>query len=344
MAKQTLNRGTTANDGTGDSLRVAAQKINENFTELYAKFGGDSLSATVTLTAEGVVFEGSSADSNETTLHAINPTQDNVQYLLDDSGTIVLDSASQTLSNKTLTAPTLSAPKIQDADASHTYNVVAGGLSANTNLNIPALSDSDSFVLANTTQTLTNKTIDGLSFNNAKIGGINLGSVFFDSASNEAFTFTRVASAVNHIDIKNNATNNSPRISAVGDDTNISLDLASKGTSSIHLATATSVEKGTDITGNTAIVLTQPHTIFNSGSQIVPTLADGTKTGTLLFLSNVNSGQARVTPSGGSSNIQGVSTGSGYIQIDQGEGCILVWNTGEGKWFMVGNNGTTFVN
>lgn len=344
MAKQTLNRGTTANDGTGDSLRVAAQKINENFTELYAKFGGDSLNASVTLTAQGVEFEGSSVDSNETILHAINPTQDNIQYLLDDSGTIVLDSASQTLSNKTLTTPTISSPKIQDADASHTYNVVAGGLSANTNLNIPALSDSDSFVLANTTQTLTNKTIDGLSFNNAKIGGINLGSVFFDSASNEAFTFTRVASAVNHVDIKNNATNNNPKISVAGDDTNISLELGAKGTGAISFENKIMFEKGTDITGDTAIVLTQPHTVFNSGSQIVPTLGDGTLTGETIFLTNVNSGQARVTPSGGSSNIQGVSTGSGYIQIDQGEGCILVWNTGEGKWFMVGNNGTTFVN
>ena len=57
MAKQTLNRGTPANDGTGDSLRVAAQKINENFTELYAKFGGDSLNASVTLTAQGVEFD-----------------------------------------------------------------------------------------------------------------------------------------------------------------------------------------------------------------------------------------------------------------------------------------------
>ena len=344
MAKQTLNRGTTANDGTGDSLRVAAQKINENFTELYAKFGGDSLNASVTLTAQGVEFEGSSVDSNETILHAINPTQDNIQYLLDDSGTIVLDSASQTLSNKTLTTPTISSPKIQDADASHTYNVVAGGLSANTNLNIPALSDSDSFVLANTTQTLTNKTIDGLSFNNAKIGGINLGSVFFDSASNEAFTFTRVASAVNHVDIKNNATNNNPKISVAGDDTNISLELGAKGTGAISFENKIMFEKGTDITGDTAIVLTQPHTVFNSGSQIVPTLGDGTLTGDTIYLTNVNSGQARVTPSGGSSNIQGVSTGSGYIQIDQGEGCILVWNTGEGKWFMVGNNGTTFVN
>lgn len=36
MAKQTIGLGTTANDNTGDELRVAGQKINENFTEVYA--------------------------------------------------------------------------------------------------------------------------------------------------------------------------------------------------------------------------------------------------------------------------------------------------------------------
>jgi hypothetical protein len=35
MAKQTVNIGTTANDNTGDSLRVAGDKINDNFDELY---------------------------------------------------------------------------------------------------------------------------------------------------------------------------------------------------------------------------------------------------------------------------------------------------------------------
>ena len=37
MAKQTINVGTTANDGTGDTLRDASQKINSNFTELYSQ-------------------------------------------------------------------------------------------------------------------------------------------------------------------------------------------------------------------------------------------------------------------------------------------------------------------
>lgn len=35
MAKQTINIGTTANDGTGDPIRSAFDKSNDNFTELY---------------------------------------------------------------------------------------------------------------------------------------------------------------------------------------------------------------------------------------------------------------------------------------------------------------------
>ena len=35
MAKQVIGIGTTANDGTGDTLRVAMDKINDNFTEVY---------------------------------------------------------------------------------------------------------------------------------------------------------------------------------------------------------------------------------------------------------------------------------------------------------------------
>jgi len=40
MAQQTINIGTVANDGTGDPLRTAFDKANDNFTELYS-FGGD---------------------------------------------------------------------------------------------------------------------------------------------------------------------------------------------------------------------------------------------------------------------------------------------------------------
>jgi len=36
MAKQVIEIGSRANDGTGDSIRIGAQKINDNFTELYS--------------------------------------------------------------------------------------------------------------------------------------------------------------------------------------------------------------------------------------------------------------------------------------------------------------------
>ena len=35
MAKQTINIGSSANDGTGDQLRTAFDKTNDNFIELY---------------------------------------------------------------------------------------------------------------------------------------------------------------------------------------------------------------------------------------------------------------------------------------------------------------------
>lgn len=41
MAKQVINIGTAANDGTGDPLRTAFDKVNDNFTELYSDDAGD---------------------------------------------------------------------------------------------------------------------------------------------------------------------------------------------------------------------------------------------------------------------------------------------------------------
>ena len=41
MAQQTINIGTTANDGTGDPLRTAFDKVNDNFNELYSDDAAD---------------------------------------------------------------------------------------------------------------------------------------------------------------------------------------------------------------------------------------------------------------------------------------------------------------
>ena len=43
MAQQIIDIGTTANDGTGDPLRTAFDKCNDNFTELYSTGGGGGI-------------------------------------------------------------------------------------------------------------------------------------------------------------------------------------------------------------------------------------------------------------------------------------------------------------
>jgi hypothetical protein len=55
-----------------------------------------------------IVFEGATADAYETTLTVVDPTQDNIITLPNTTGTVVLDTATQTLTNKTLTSPTIS--------------------------------------------------------------------------------------------------------------------------------------------------------------------------------------------------------------------------------------------
>ncbi len=52
MAKQTIDIGTTANDGTGDPIRTAFDKVNDNFTELYTDDAGDVGSITATAPIE----------------------------------------------------------------------------------------------------------------------------------------------------------------------------------------------------------------------------------------------------------------------------------------------------
>lgn len=63
---------------------------------------------------------------------------------------------------------------------------------------------------------------------------LDLGDIL-DPNGNEILEFDSVASAVNHIRILNAATATNPAVKVVGDDTNIGLDLTSKGTGAVTL-------------------------------------------------------------------------------------------------------------
>ena len=101
MAYQAIGIGSSANDGTGDTLRIGADKVNDNFVEVYTKLGNGSA-----LTSD----------------------------------TVTLNTATQTLTNKTLTTP------------------VIGIINNGGNLTLPT-GTNDTLVARGTTDTLTNKTL-----------------------------------------------------------------------------------------------------------------------------------------------------------------------------------------
>jgi hypothetical protein len=50
MSKKAIDIGSAPNDGTGDQLRTAFSKVNDNFDELYLELGGDDLGTDNLLT------------------------------------------------------------------------------------------------------------------------------------------------------------------------------------------------------------------------------------------------------------------------------------------------------
>ena len=161
MAYQTIGRGASANDGTGDDLRTGAGKINANFVELYTLLGDGSAltSDTVvlrtagqtlttksisltdnTLTGTTAEFNTALSDDNFATLantvtltnKTIDLTDNTVTGTTSDFNTALSDgdfatiAGTETLTNKTLTTPDLDSPTVDD--------IVFTGLSENTTL------------------------------------------------------------------------------------------------------------------------------------------------------------------------------------------------------------------
>ena len=324
MSRQNVNIGTIANDTTGDTLRAAGNKINQNFKELYVSLYGDSSIAITTLTLgnNAIIFEGSATDSWETTLTVVNPTGDRTARLPDYTGNIVIDSATQTLLNKTLTTPTFTSPKIRDADLSHSYTIVPANLSGNRNINLPLLLDSDTFVFSNQTQTLTNKTLTSPLLDTPRVG-----STIQDSSGNPLIGHTATPAAVNYISINNAAAGGNVGLETIGAITNIGLTLVSKGTGSIQVRSRFNLLSEV-LTVGTAVSTGLPTTIFNHASPEVYTLANGTTEGDVKKFVNKGAGQAQITPA------TFPYTGKTKFTLKQFGAVEAIWATN--GWFLVG--------
>lgn len=108
MAKQFVNIGTLPNDGTGDSLRSGADKINDNFTELYTSIGnGTDLIVNASGAAQGQVlrwngsnfvpqdYSSLTSSLNVNNFSIISSNNGNIQFSPNGTGDVVVGHGGQ---------------------------------------------------------------------------------------------------------------------------------------------------------------------------------------------------------------------------------------------------------
>lgn len=121
MAQEIINIGSTANDGSGDPLRVAFEKVNNNFTQLFSN-GFSTLEAVTTGNTTQELF---SIDANLFTegTFQINSVDPNSQ----SSQSIIINSAIQNdLSNVKYTGQ--SSIMFTDYVTNYSMDVVSGNV------------------------------------------------------------------------------------------------------------------------------------------------------------------------------------------------------------------------
>ena len=158
------------------------------------------------------------------------------------TSSLVGDTATQTLTNKTLTSPVLntgvSGTAVLDEDnlASDSATQLA------TQQSIKAYVDSSmtSAVTASSTTTLTNKTLTAPKFADA--------GFIADANGNEQVVFQTTSSAVNALEVTNSATGNAIVVGAFGSDSNVDIDITPKGTGEVNIAAGNLNYAGTAIT------------------------------------------------------------------------------------------------
>lgn len=179
MAKQTINIGSIANDGTGSTLRAAGDLVNDNFNEIYTAIGDGTTLTTGFIT-----------DSSTDTL---TNKSGNISQWTNDSGYITSFSEANDLSSAVTWANVPDANITQSSVTQHQAAINSG-----VSITESQISDLQSYITASSTNTLTNKTFNangtGNSISNIEVADLASGVLDTDLNS-VAGTDTTLASA-----------------------------------------------------------------------------------------------------------------------------------------------------
>ena len=157
MAKQSINIGSVANDGTGSPLRTGATVVNSNFDEIYTALGdGSSITLTATPTELNLLSGVTSVVTGSSTTTFTNKT-------IDFTNNTVSNIPNSALTNSSLTVGADTGLGVISLGSTITFT---GGTAINTSFSSDTVTiDLDTSTVATLTgsQTLTNKTISGAS-------------------------------------------------------------------------------------------------------------------------------------------------------------------------------------
>lgn len=217
MAREIINLGTQPNDGTGDTLRIMGDKVNNNFEELYDIVNHPDLIDLKTVSQELQFLK----PTFNSILAATEGTEEITNTLPPVSGDILNTEATQFVKNKKFETI-----KIASDNLVNFYNIIPGNVTTDINLNIPNLTDSDNFVFTNHPQTLNNKTLQGPVINDA----------IYDSSGAPILSFDVIDGASNNIVISNVLQGNAPKLTVVSNptqftpaDTDVNLEIEALG-------------------------------------------------------------------------------------------------------------------
>tara|TARA_R110001592_G_scaffold61640_5_gene188024 strand:+ start:7374 stop:8333 length:960 start_codon:yes stop_codon:yes gene_type:complete len=230
MGRQVIQIGTTANDGTGTTIRAGGDLINNNFNEIYSTLGdGSTLAFTISGVSNGqaLVYNSSTSKfepgtpgvssaftiagdggSNQTissndTLTVQGGTGITTTGVATDKLSIAIDSSvatltgSQTLTNKTINGPDNTLTNIANGSLANSSIAIGGvTLALGATDATPAfnLSDATAYPTSSLVGTISNAQLTG-SITNAKLSNSTI-SVAADSGSTdpvslgETLTFT----------------------------------------------------------------------------------------------------------------------------------------------------------
>ena len=198
MAKQTINIGSFANDGTGTNLRSGGTIINDNFNEIYTALGnGTTITLTATPTELNLLSGATSIVTSNNSLALSNKTISGSNNTLSNIGNSSLTNSSFSIRDDSSSAISISLGgtlKLKSNDGITTP--VSQGDTVTISLDSNILTETSTDVLTNKTISASNNTITNLTNTNlsgtAGITNANIANPFIQF-SDESSTVNSTA-------------------------------------------------------------------------------------------------------------------------------------------------------